>query len=183
MSSLKKIFAISGSIKQDSVNHTLLRTIQSLAKDHFELEIFESLAVLPYFDSGEADHAPQTVLDFRKKIEETDGVLICTPEYVFSLPGILKNAIEWTVSTMVFSDKPTALITASSSGKVAHESLQLVMKTLGVKTSEDTVLLIQSIKSKMTKEGVITDAETLERVKEVIVGLSRLMRGETSLPD
>ena len=71
-------------------------------------------------------------MHFRKSIEEADAVLICTPEYVFSLPGILKNALEWTVSTTVFSDKPTALLTASSSGEKAHESLLLVMKTLGL---------------------------------------------------
>jgi chromate reductase len=177
---MKKILAISGSIAPNSANQTLLKTIQSLSKSHFDLEIFESLAVLPYFNSDETNNAPQAVLDFRKKIEEADGIIICTPEYVFSLPGVLKNALEWTVSTMVFTDKPAALITASSSGKIAHESLQLVMKTIGVKTTDDTTLLIQSIKSKMTKEGEITDGQTLLSVKKLIAGLSGLM-GEGNL--
>jgi NAD(P)H-dependent FMN reductase len=58
----------------------------------------------------------QQLLAFRKKIEDADGVLICTPEYVYSLPGSLKNAVEWMVSTTLFTDKPAALITAASSG-------------------------------------------------------------------
>jgi chromate reductase len=172
---LPKVLAICGSIKQDSANYTLLKTIRSMAKDLFELEIYESLAALPYFNPDETDHAPESVVDFRNRIDKADGVIVCTPEYVFSLPGILKNALEWTVSTVVFTDKPAALITASSSGKVAHESLQLVMKTIGVKTTEDTSLLIQSIKSKMTQEGVITNEETLVQVDRLIKGLNKLI--------
>jgi NAD(P)H-dependent FMN reductase len=95
---------------------------------------------------------------------------------VFSLPGVLKNAIEWTVSTVVFTDKPAALITASSSGKVAHESLQLVMKTVGVKTTEETCLLISSVKSKMTKDGEINDSDTLEQLKKLITALNALIQ-------
>lgn len=170
-----KILAICGSIKQDSANHSLLKTIAALSKGQFGLDVFENLTALPYFNPDQTDDAPQPVLDLRSRIEAADGVLICTPEYVFSLPGVLKNALEWMVSTVVLTDKPAALITASSSGKVAHESLLLVMKTLGAKTTDDTCLLIQSIKSKMTKEGIITDEQTEQQVKKLIDSLDGLL--------
>jgi chromate reductase len=101
-------------------------------------------------------------------MEEADGILICTPEYVFSLPGSLKNAIEWMVSTTILTDKPAALITASSSGQKAHESLNLVMRTVGVKLGEKSSLLIQAPKTKITEDGTITDETTLLSIKELM---------------
>ncbi|MES2560092.1 MAG: NADPH-dependent FMN reductase [Bacteroidota bacterium] len=175
---MKKVLAICGSISNTSANYALLKTIHSMAKDQFEIDIYDGLSSLPYFEPNpENENIHASVVEFRNKIREADGILICTPEYVFSLPGILKNALEWTVSTTVFTDKPASLITASSSGKVAHESLLLVMKTLGVKTTDKTCLHIQSIKSKMTKEGDIVDNATVEHLGQLIDALRILMNG------
>jgi NAD(P)H-dependent FMN reductase len=173
---MKKVLAICGSIKNTSANYKLLKTIQTLASSQFELELFDGLSLLPYFDPNpENENNYASVNEFRKRIESADGVMICTPEYVFSLPGILKNALEWTVSTTVFTDKPTALITASSSGKMAHESLLLIMKTLGVKTTDESCLLIQSIKSKMTADGTIVAQEIHEKVTLLIDSFAALI--------
>ncbi len=74
-----------------------------------------------------------------------------------------------------FTDKPAALITASSSGKIAHESLLLVMKTLGIKTTEETCLLIQGIKSKMDQDGQIHHPETLYKLNLLLQQFAALM--------
>lgn len=74
--------------------------------------------------------------------------MISTPEYIFSIPSGLKNAIEWCVSTNVFSDKPLGLITASANGLKGHEVLQMIMRTLETRFNENTLLLIQGIKGK-----------------------------------
>lgn len=162
---MKKVLAICGSIKTDSANHQLLKTIQKMAEGVMEIEVYDGLATLPYFNPNpDEETRHESVVTFRNKIQAADGVLICTPEYVFSLPGVLKNALEWTVSTTVFTDKPTAMITASSSGKVAHESLLLVMKTLGVQTAKDACLLISGIKAKMDTDGHIHHPETLDSI-------------------
>ena len=100
------------------------------------------------------------ILHFRKLISEADGVLICTPEYVFTLPGSLKNALEWCVSTTIFSQKPTGLITASANGMMGHESLQLVMKTIEANFTEETTLLISGISGKINMENEITHPQT-----------------------
>jgi chromate reductase len=173
---MKKVLAICGSIKTDSANYKLIQTIQSMSKGLFEVEVFDGLSSLPYFNPNpEEENSHQNVVAFRNKIQVADGLLICTPEYVFSLPGILKNALEWTVSTTVFMDKPVALITASSSGEIAHESLLLIMKTLGVKTTAETCLLIQGIKSKMNTNGTIHHKETLEKTSLLISEFSLLL--------
>lgn len=95
--------------------------------------------------------------------------MVSTPEYVFSIPGILKNALEWTVSTIVFNEKPTAIITAASSGNAAHESIQLILKTIGANLDENCAILIQSPKSKINNNGEFTDVKTIDLLANLIL--------------
>lgn len=171
----KKILAICGSTRQVSANLQIIKALEAIAGTAWELTLYTSLTALPYFNQDVTDEEVQSsVKEFRKAIDSADAVLICTPEYVFSLPGILKNALEWTVSTTVFSDKPTALITASSSGEKAHESLLLVMKTLGVKTTDDTCLWIPGVKSKLDAEGRVMNETLKTQLEKLVDALNRL---------
>jgi chromate reductase, NAD(P)H dehydrogenase (quinone) len=166
-----KVFAICGSTRKCSVNLQILHAICKLSSNQFEIEIYTGLAELPHFNPDldkENDCVPDVVQLVRNKIAEADGVLICTPEYVFSLPGSLKNLIEWTVSTTAFSEKPVALITASGLGQKAHEALQLIMKTIYADVQDESQLLISGVRSKINYEGEITDEATLQQVKELI---------------
>lgn len=168
MTAKKHILAICGSTRDKSSNKDIIDAITKLGQEHLTITNFD-ISTLPYFNQDITNEkTPQIVIDFREAINNADGVLICTPEYVFSLPGILKNAIEWTVSTTVFSNKPTALITASSSGVEAHKSLLLVMNTLGIKTNEDMCLLISGVKSKLNAEGKVIDGELTKKFINLI---------------
>ncbi|NCI50476.1 NAD(P)H-dependent oxidoreductase [Sediminibacterium roseum] len=165
----KRILAVPGSTRSRSVNLHILQAIASLYEGKLAVEIYDGLDQLPHFNPDlDKDPLPPAVASLRKKMELADGIVICTPEYVFSLPGSLKNAIEWMVSTTILTGKPAALITASSSGQKAHESLDLVMRTVGVKLGEKGSLLIQGPKTKITEEGVITDETTLASLKELV---------------
>src|SRR5205814_1264957 len=79
---------------------------------------------------------------------------------IFSVPSGLKNAIEWCVSTTVFSKKPVGIITASASGEKGHEELKLIMRTIETIFTEDTTLLIKGIKGKVDENGNIKDDKT-----------------------
>jgi NAD(P)H-dependent FMN reductase len=165
----KKIFAIIGSASEESANLRLVEWIANMARPDLELNIFNRLADLPHFNPElSLNGAPQAIVDFRTSVAEADGVLICTPEYVFSIPSGLKNAIEWCVATTAFSDKPVGLITASASGIKGHEELKLVMKTIQAHFSEDTTLLIQGIKSKVDTGGNINDEQTKKQLERFI---------------
>ena len=158
---MKNIFVINGSASDDSSNRKLINYLADQAKDFFTFTVFNDLKTLPHFDPElSADNTPQSILDFRDHIETTDGILICTPEYVFSIPSGLKNAIEWCVSTTVFTGKPAGLITASAHGEKGHEELQLIMKTVMANFTADTTLLIQGIKGKINEQVHITDSRT-----------------------
>ncbi|UWY30435.1 NAD(P)H-dependent oxidoreductase [Flavobacterium sp. TR2] len=164
-----KILAISGSTRNNSSNFKILKYISNHLKSEFEVEIFEDLERLPHFNPDlDTDNPPQEITSFRNKIINADGVIICTPEYVFSLPGSLKNALEWCVSTTIFSNKKTGLITASASGEMGHEQLLLVMKTLEAKFDETTQLLIQGVRGKVNAEGEIVSEQTAKALQDFV---------------
>src|SRR6218665_3852872 len=167
-STVIKILAITGSTRKNSSNFKILKYISNHLNAVFEIEIFEDLATLPHFNPDlDTETPPEEIISFRNKILNADGILICTPEYVFSLPGSLKNALEWCVSASTFSGKPAAIITASALGEKAHESLQLIMKTIEAKMTDDTQLLISGVRSKVNSEGEIIDKNTLDQIKRL----------------
>jgi NAD(P)H-dependent FMN reductase len=169
MQNRKKVLAICGSTRAESVNLHILKRIAEMYEKEINFSIFTQIDQIPHFNPDlDTDTPPEAVSNFRKQIEEADGILICTPEYVFSLPGSFKNAIEWLVSTILLTDKPAALITASSSGQKAHEALNLVMKTVGVKLADAASLLISAPKTKISIDGQITDEATLKSIQQLM---------------
>jgi chromate reductase len=172
----KKVFAIIGSASERSANQKLVDIFVKLTADNFDVVVFDSLKTLPHFDPGLSnDNPPPAIMNFRKDVETADGVLICTPEYIFSIPAGLKNVIEWCVATTVFSDKPLGIITASLDGQAGHQELQMIMKTLMARFTEDTTLLIRGVKGKVSAEGIITDNSTGIALNMFIEAFDRLM--------
>lgn len=144
-----KILFINGSASNPSSNDRLIQYLISHLSADFQPVLFDQLKSLPHFDPGlSADTPPAEILAFRSLVEQAAGVVICTPEYVFSIPSGLKNALEWCVSTVIFDQKPMALITASAHGAKGHEELLLIMRTLSAAVLPETQLLIQGIKEK-----------------------------------
>ncbi len=175
-SSVKKVLAISGSTRKASSNLHLINAIGALAADRMRITVFDGLMNIPPFNPDD-DHEqpPAVIMAFRKQLQEADAILICTPEYAMGLPGTLKNAIDWTVSSCEFSNKPVAAITASSMGNLAHASLLATLKVIEARMTEDTQLLISFIKTKVNSNGEITDAGTLTSVQRLIAALCELM--------
>jgi NAD(P)H-dependent FMN reductase len=175
-----KILAISGSTRQASSNLLLIKEIEILSSELFEIEVYDKLALLPHFNPDDDNElAPQVIVDFRNTLRNAEGILICSPEYAMGVPGSLKNAIDWTVSSMEFSKKPVALITAGSVGEKAHSSLLGTLLIIEAKLSQHTQLVISSVKSKV-KDGKIIDEETLTNVLKLINGLHDLITKEES---
>jgi chromate reductase, NAD(P)H dehydrogenase (quinone) len=173
----KTILAIIGSASSNSSSFALVKNIADLASGEFNFNIYEDLKTLPHFDPElSASNPPEQIIFFRKSIEQVDGIIICTPEYVFSIPSGLKNAIEWCIATTAFLNKPCGLITASTDGEKAHEELQLIMTTTMAKLSDETNLLIQGVKSKLDSQGNLTDDNIKNQLRRFIDALIRLMK-------
>lgn len=181
MNSKKNILAIIGSASQKSANQKLVDFIADFTKEEFDITVYNNLKKFPPFDPElSIDNPPEIILEFRNAIEKAEGIIICTPEYIFSLPSGLKNAIEWCVSTTVFSDKPIGIITASADGRKGHQELQLIMKTVMTKFTDETTLLIQGIKGKISEAGKIIDHKSKVDLTKFIKAFEELVDQESN---
>lgn len=169
--SMKNILAISGSTKSKSTSLSILEFLKETYSSNIELTIYNRISDLPHFNPDLEDKSPDSVLELRDLIKASDGIIFCTPEYVFSLPGSLKNLLEWNVSTVLFSNKPVAMVIAAASGKMAFESLDLILTTIESVLPDDSKLLISGAKGKIDKDGTIKDPETMLRLDKVISSL------------
>jgi chromate reductase, NAD(P)H dehydrogenase (quinone) len=166
------ILGISGSVRTRSVNLAILKHIKDIYSNKLDLEIYNEIERLPHFNPDiENDKLPQEVKLLRDKIDSADAIIFCSPEYVFSIPGALKNAIEWHVSTTIFSKKPVGIIIAAASGEKALESLTLIMKTLEAQTSDKIRLLIKGAKGKIGLNDEIKDCDTRNDINMFIEAL------------
>ncbi len=170
---MKNILAIPGSLRPGSSNHTVLRFLGTLIAPEITYMLYDGLALIPPFDpAADGDTPPEQVVGLRNLIDAADAIIVCTPEYAFGVPGQLKNALDWTVSSGSFSGKPTALITASTSGEYAHAALITTLGALDARLSDQTLLLISFIRSKINTEGKITDKDSIERLTAVVNALT-----------
>ncbi len=179
MAEKKKVLAIIGSASLNSANQKLVEYLAGLVGDELELTVYTDLKTLPHFDPElSSTNPPAAVIELRNEIEKADGILICTPEYIFSIPSGLKNAIEWCIATTVFSEKPTGLITASASGQKGHEELQLIVKTAMAKFTEQSTLLIQGVKGKINEQGIVADEKTKQQLAAFATAFTSLVKGD-----
>lgn len=159
--SLPKIIALCGSASSNSSCLLLLQLFQKKTAEKLQVDIWEETRRLPHFDAElTLENTPASVLELRENILKADAVIICSPEYVFSIPAGIKNVLEWCVATRVFAAKPCGLITAAASGQKAHEDLKLILRTIEADLPEERCLLIGGIKGKLRQDGVFTDSKT-----------------------
>ncbi|TLV03010.1 NADPH-dependent FMN reductase [Dyadobacter luticola] len=169
------ILGISGSLRADSTNTIILNSFQEHLPRHVTFEIFQGLGEFPHFSPELQDTEPVT--RFKNAIQQASGVIICTPEYAFGVPGTLKNALDWTVGTGDLNDKPLAVISASplnSGGDKALASILLTLTALGAKRNEHSALSIPNIKQKI-RDGKVTDSETISLLKAQAENLMELI--------
>jgi chromate reductase len=158
-----KVLAISGSLRRDSHNTNLLRSAAELAPADVELVLWDGLKDVPPFDEDDEASAPAAVARMRDAVAEADAVLFATPEYNSSIPGQLKNAIDWIsrpVATNVLRNKPVAVVGASTGafGAVwAQAELRKVLAALGARVL-DFELPVPHAHTRFD-EGELTDEE------------------------
>jgi chromate reductase, NAD(P)H dehydrogenase (quinone) len=125
---LPKILGLCGSLRKTSSNLALLEAARRLAPGNVEVVVAAPLDRLPHFNPDlDIDPAPDSVARWRREVSSAHAVLICSPEYAFSIPGTLKNALDWLVSSGELYEKPLALITASPNhGGAARAQAHLI---------------------------------------------------------
>jgi chromate reductase len=138
-----RILGISGSLRRDSHNTALLRAAAELLPPGDELVVWDGLRDVPHYDQDDdVEPAPAAVVALRAAVADADAVLFATPEYNSSVPGTLKNALDWAsrpLATNVFRNKPVAVIGSSAGmfGAVwAQAELRKVLAAMGARVAE-----------------------------------------------
>src|SRR3954468_12748976 len=172
-----KILAVSGSLRSGSYNTRLLRAARELLPAGVELELFDGLkAVPPYDEEDDVQPAPPAVARFRSALAGADAVLFATPEYNSSVPGQLKNALDWAsrpIATNVLRNKPVAVVGASSGafGAVwAQAELRKILAATGARVVDGEVPFGHA-HQRFDAEGNVVDDQLREQLGEVVESL------------
>jgi chromate reductase len=173
-----KILGVSGSLRADSHNTALLRCAARHLPEGVELEVWDGLRdVPPYDEDHDVDPAPPAVAAFRAALAGADAVLFSTPEYNSSIPGQLKNALDWASrphATNVLRNLPAAVVGASTGafGAVwAQAELRKVLAAAGARVVDGEVILGHA-HHKMDEHGVLLDEEVRDQLVEVLSDLA-----------
>src|SRR6266508_1845082 len=182
---MAKILGVSGSLRTGSWNTKLLREAGQLLPPGVEFELYENLkAVPPYDEDDDRDPVPAAAADFRNAIADADGVLFATPEYNSSVPGQLKNAVDWAsrpLATNVLRNKPVAVVGASTGafGAVwAQAELRKVLAATGARVVEGEVAVGHADRH-FDETGALTDEAMREQLAEVVDALVEQVRMRT----
>ncbi|MET9673547.1 NADPH-dependent FMN reductase [Streptomyces sp. NPDC006482] len=175
------VLAISGSLRTDSHNTQLLRAAQKFNTGQ-EIEIYEGLREIPPYDQDldTPELRPAAVAELRRRVMEADGLLIATPEFNYSIPGVLKNALDW-LSTdwtrtegLPLNRKPTAILGAAPTN-FGTVRAQLALRQVFVWTDSDVVVKpeVQVFRSheRFDAEGNLTDGVTIELLQGLLTSL------------
>jgi NAD(P)H-dependent FMN reductase len=128
---MMRILAISGSLQARSKNSALLTAAASLAPPGVDLVLFDGIRELPHFNPDmDESAAPESVVRWRRVLAASDAVLIACPEYGFSLPGVLKNAIDWVIGSGELEGKVVAITAAVPGPERGRRGLQALRDTL-----------------------------------------------------
>jgi len=182
-----RIAAISGSLRKASINTAVLRTVAEIAPDGVEIDIV-SIADVPLYNGDVQDAGfPAGVTSLQQALLAADGVLIASPEYNHSVPGVLKNTIDWLSRTrpQPFEGKPVAIVGASPGrlGTVRmQEHLRQMLAYLEPKMFYKPELMIGGA-HRMVEGGVLTDAPTRERLGRLLDALCGMVRETKAAAD
>jgi len=170
------ILGFAGSLRKGSYNKALLRTASELMPKDAELEIFD-LDGIPLFNQDLEDRMPQKVKEFKAKIRAADALLIVTPEYNYSVPGVLKNAIDWASRPFddnSFEGKPVAVMSASPGmlgGARAQYHLRQVLVSLNMHAVNRPEVIVASVDEKIDGKGNLTDETTRKKIRQLLKSL------------
>ncbi|MFP2768136.1 NADPH-dependent FMN reductase [Oceanisphaera sp. KMM 10153] len=179
MSSKTRIVAFSGSLRKDSYNTAAIRIAIEMAPTECDIELLDISKLPLYNQELDGDKVPPEVLQLAEKVITADAILFSTPEYNYSVPGVLKNAIDWLSrqKPQPFAGKPAAIMSSSMSqlgGARAQYHLRQIMIYLDVHFVNKPEVMIAGAHEKFDSHGQLADATTRDFIGQLVTALITL---------
>lgn len=176
MSDKIKVLGIAGSLREGSYNRAALRAAKELAPEGMEIEIFD-ITGLPGFNQDQEADPPEQVADLKRRVREADAVVLVTPEYNYSISGVLKNAIDWAsrpYGDSAWEGKPAAIMGASGGAIAtarAQYDLRKMMVFLNMFPLNRPEVMIGNAGEKFDEDGNLTDEQTRKFISDQMQAL------------
>jgi chromate reductase len=175
------IIAISGSLRKGSFNLRLLEAAQMACPARMSITINDDLRNLPLFDEDledEMGNGPEVVVRFKNLVAQADGLIIATPEYSNSIPGGLKNALDWLSrgDTSPLEEMPTAIVGATTGGwgtRLSQAALRQVLYSTGSLVMPDSSNFVRQAASSFDQSGALTDERLKKSLAEMVENLGQ----------
>jgi chromate reductase len=170
------ILGFAGSLRKGSYNKALMRAALELVPKDATLELFD-LEGIPPFNQDLENQPPERVKQFKQNIRKADAILIATPEYNYSIPGVLKNAIDWAsrpYGDNSFEGKPVGIMSASGGmlgGSRAQYHLRQTFVFLDMRPLNRPEVIVPFAQEKIDQNGRVTDQKTGDKIKELLEAL------------
>ena len=167
------VLAICGSLRQASINRTLLQAAQKLAPETgLAITLFEELGTLPIFNPDDEGREPQNVLDFKNQLKRADGVLVASPEYAHGVTGAIKNALDWTVASGEFMSMPVVALNASGRATIAQAALIDTIDTMDATILHDACVTIALNGKNYATDDILADETTRHPLQQALTMLA-----------
>lgn len=174
------LLAIPGSIRTGSYSVALLRAMSRLAEDGTTVTLYEGLADIPVFNPDTDDNKlPDAVSYLMTEIRNSDGIIVSTPEYAHGIPGALKNALDWLVSSDALVLKPivvTSISTTSLGGARSHAPLVQVLSAMNSNVAVEGSLNVPFIQKKFDENYELIDEFTQNALRHSLLALERAIK-------
>jgi chromate reductase len=180
MAKSTNLLAFAGSLRKNSYNKLLLESARKVLPDNVTVGYFDISRIPLYNQDTEVTGIPESVKDFKERIQNADAIIIATPEYNHSYSGVLKNAIDWAsrpYENNSFNGKPVAVISASPGifgGYVAQEQLKQVLLALNMHLVTQPAVIVVSAHQKFDQDGNLVDSDAAKLLKQLLANLVSL---------
>lgn len=161
----------------------MLRVCSTAAPENVTLDVYKDLGKLPIFNPDLEDEtlgttAPEAVIEFRNTLDQYDGLIISSPEYTHGITSVIKNAIDWVISSASLSEKPVALLNASPRATIAYDALKEILITADVTLIEAASIAVPLERAAMSYDEITVQEGIPELLRETLQVFASSIRAQ-----